>query len=36
VLIQDEAKLSKINDEVQIDKMITIPIIEENHFLDIW
>jgi len=35
VLIQDEAKLSKINDEVQIDKMITIPIIEENLFLDI-
>ena len=35
MLIQDEAKLSKINDEVQIDKMITIPIIEENLFLDI-
>ena len=36
VLIQDEAKLSKINDAAQIDKMITTPIIEENQFLDIW
>ena len=34
VLIQDEVELSKINDAVQIDKMITTPIIEENHFLD--
>jgi len=36
VLIQDEAKLSKINDAAQIDKMIITPIIEENQFLDIW
>jgi len=36
MLIQDEAKLSKINDAAQIDKMITTPIIEENQFLDIW
>ena len=34
VLIQDEAELAKISDAVQIDKMITTPIIEENHFLD--
>ena len=34
VLIQDEAELSKISDAVLIDKMITTPIIEENHFLD--
>ena len=34
VLIQDEVELSKISDAVQIDKMITTPIIEENHFLD--
>ena len=34
VLIQDEAELTKISDAVQIDKMITTPIIEENHFLD--
>ena len=33
VLIQDEVQLSKINDAMQIDKLITIPIIEENHFL---
>ena len=33
VLIQDEADLLKINDAVQIDKMITVPIIEENHFM---
>ena len=34
VLIQDEAQLSKLNDAVQIDKLITTPIIEENHFLN--
>ena len=34
VLIQDEAQLSKLNDAVQIDKLITTPIIDENHFLN--
>ena len=34
ILIQDEVQLSKLNDEIQIDKMITTPIIEENHFFD--
>ena len=34
ILIQDEAQLSKLNDAIQIDKLITTPIIEENHFLD--
>ncbi len=32
--IEDEAQLSKLNDAVQIDKLITTPIIEENHFLN--
>jgi len=34
ILIQDEAQLSKLNDAIQIDKMITTPIIEENHFFN--
>ena len=34
VLIQDEAQLSQLKDSIQIDKMITTPIIDENHFLD--
>ena len=34
ILIQDEVQLSQLNDEIQIDKMITTPIIEENHFFD--
>ena len=34
VLIQDEVQLSQLKDEVQIDKLITTPIIEENHFFD--
>ena len=33
-LIQDEAHLSQLNDAIQIDKMITTPIIEENHFFN--
>ena len=33
VLIQDEVQLSQLNDAIQIDKLITTPIIEENHFL---
>ena len=32
--IQDEVQLSQLTDDVQIDKMITTPIIDENHFLD--
>ena len=34
ILIQDEAQLSQLNDAIQIDKMITTPIIEENHFFN--
>ena len=34
ILIQDEVQLSQLKDEIQIDKMITTPIIEENHFFD--
>ena len=34
ILIQDEVQLSQLNDDIQIDKLITTPIIEENHFLD--
>ena len=34
VLIQDEVQLSQLKDSIQIDKMITTPIIDENHFLD--
>jgi len=34
ILIQDEVQLSQLKDEVQIDKLITTPIIEENHFFD--
>jgi len=34
VLIQDEVLLSQLKDEIQIDKLRTIPIIDENHFLD--
>ena len=33
ILIQDEIQLSQLNDEIQIDKLITTPIIDENHFL---
>ena len=33
-LIQDEVQLSQLKDEIQIDKLITTPIIEENHFFD--
>ena len=33
-LIQDEVQLSQIDNAAQIDKLITIPIIEENHFLN--
>ena len=34
ILIQDEVQLSQLKDAVQIDKMITTPIIEENHFFN--
>ena len=34
ILILDEVQLSQLNDDIQIDKMITTPLIEENHFLD--
>ena len=34
IIIQDEAQLSQLNDAIQIDKMITTPIIEENHFFN--
>ena len=34
VLIQDEVQLSQLSDSIQIDKMITTPIIEENHFFN--
>ena len=34
ILIQDEEQLSKLNDAIEIDKMITTPIIEENHFFN--
>ena len=34
ILIQDEVLLSQLKDEIQIDKLRTIPIIDENHFLD--
>ena len=33
-LIQDEVQLSKLNDAIEIDKLITTPIIEENHFFN--
>ena len=33
-LIQDENLLSELKDAIQIDKMITTPIIEENHFFN--
>ena len=34
MLIQDEVQLSKMNDSIQIDKMITTPIIDENQFFN--
>ena len=34
ILIQDEMQLSQLKDAVQIDKMITTPIIDENHFFN--
>ena len=34
IIIQDEEKLSKLNDAIQIDQMITTPIYEENHFFN--
>ena len=34
IIIQDEEKLSQLNDSAQIDKMITIPIYEENQFFN--
>ena len=34
MLIQDEVQLSKLNDTIQIDKMITTPIIDENQFFN--
>ena len=33
-IIQDEALLTELKDAIQIDKMITTPIIEENHFFN--
>ena len=33
-LIKDEAKLANLNDAVAIDKMITTPIVDDNHFFD--
>ena len=33
-LIQDEVFLSKLEDAIQIDRMITVPIIEENYFFN--
>ena len=33
ILIHDEVQLSQINDLAEIDKFITIPIVEENYFL---
>ena len=33
-LIQDETLLTELKDAIQIDKMITTPIIEENHFFN--
>ena len=34
ILIQDEVQLSQLSDSIQIDKMITTPIIDENHFFN--
>ena len=34
ILIQDEVQLSQLKDAIQIDKLITTPLIEDNHFLD--
>ena len=34
IIIQDEENLSKLNDALQIDQMITTPIYEENHFFN--
>ena len=34
IIIQDEDKLLKLNDALQIDQMITTPIYEENHFFN--
>ena len=33
-LIQDEVQLSQLNDEIEIDKMITTPIIQEKDFMN--
>ena len=33
-LIKDEAQLANLNDAVAIDKMITTPIVDDNHFFD--
>ena len=33
-LIKDEEKLEKINNEVEIDKLITTPIVEDDHFFN--
>ena len=33
-LIKDEVQLSKLTDEIQIDKMITVSLIEEDNFLN--
>ena len=33
-LIKDEENLNKIQDEKEIDKLITTPLIEDNHFFD--
>ena len=34
ILIQDEVQLAQLNDQIEIDKMITIPIIDEKIFLN--
>ena len=34
MVIQDEVQLAKIDDAIQIDKLITTPIIEENNFFN--
>jgi len=34
ILIQDEVQLAQLTDEIQIDKMITTPLIEEDKFFD--